>query len=247
MLPLLVAGFQEGNGGPVGGVVAPDLLLRPELRAAWWHDYLEEAGATTVAFTRDVTVPFTPGRTDASQEDTDTETFSVLEPTVDGFRNLPWTLAFLVSRYVLRSSVQSRFGARLAEIDKGVEREGAFYLFTLRLVPLFPFFLINLLMGLTRIRAWTFYWVSQLGMLAGTLVYVNAGTQLRPFENETGAVRNESGTVLLGGLDRPTDIERIRVATEAPMPAQTRCMSWNRLRISALHDSCSSTRSRSIT
>jgi pyruvate/2-oxoglutarate dehydrogenase complex dihydrolipoamide dehydrogenase (E3) component/uncharacterized membrane protein YdjX (TVP38/TMEM64 family) len=96
------------------------------------------------------------------------------------------TLAFLVSRYVLRDSVQGRFGARLAEIDKGIAKEGAFYLFTLRLVPLFPFFLINLLMGLTRMKAWTFYWVSQLGMFAGTVVYVNAGTQLGRIESLKG-------------------------------------------------------------
>jgi pyruvate/2-oxoglutarate dehydrogenase complex dihydrolipoamide dehydrogenase (E3) component/uncharacterized membrane protein YdjX (TVP38/TMEM64 family) len=88
------------------------------------------------------------------------------------------TLAMLVARYVLRDSLQARFGARLAEIDKGIEREGAFYLFTLRLVPLFPFFAINVLMGLTKMKAATFYGVSQLGMLAGTFVYVNAGTQL---------------------------------------------------------------------
>ena len=88
------------------------------------------------------------------------------------------TLAMLSARYVLRDSVKARFGARLADIDKGVEREGAFYLFTLRLVPLFPFFVINLLMGLTKMKAATFYWVSQLGMFAGTLVYVYAGTQL---------------------------------------------------------------------
>jgi pyruvate/2-oxoglutarate dehydrogenase complex dihydrolipoamide dehydrogenase (E3) component/uncharacterized membrane protein YdjX (TVP38/TMEM64 family) len=96
------------------------------------------------------------------------------------------TLAMLVARYVLRGSVQSKFGARLAEIDKGIEREGAFYLFTLRLVPIFPFFLINLLMGLTKMKAWTFYWVSQLGMLAGTLVYVNAGTQLGKIDSLKG-------------------------------------------------------------
>jgi pyruvate/2-oxoglutarate dehydrogenase complex dihydrolipoamide dehydrogenase (E3) component/uncharacterized membrane protein YdjX (TVP38/TMEM64 family) len=88
------------------------------------------------------------------------------------------TLAFLASRLVLGESVQKKFGARLAEINKGVDKEGAFYLFTLRLVPLVPFFVINLLMGLTKMRAWTFYWVSQLGMLLGTVVYVNAGTQL---------------------------------------------------------------------
>jgi pyruvate/2-oxoglutarate dehydrogenase complex dihydrolipoamide dehydrogenase (E3) component/uncharacterized membrane protein YdjX (TVP38/TMEM64 family) len=88
------------------------------------------------------------------------------------------TLAMLFARYVLRDSVKARFGARLADIDKGIEREGAFYLFTLRLVPVFPFFVINLLMGLTKMKAATFYWVSQLGMLAGTVVYVYAGTQL---------------------------------------------------------------------
>jgi pyruvate/2-oxoglutarate dehydrogenase complex dihydrolipoamide dehydrogenase (E3) component/uncharacterized membrane protein YdjX (TVP38/TMEM64 family) len=96
------------------------------------------------------------------------------------------TLAMLVARYVLRDSVQSKFGARLAEIDKGIEREGAFYLFTLRLVPIFPFFLINLLMGLTKMKAWTFYWVSQIGMLAGTIVYVNAGTQLAKIDSLKG-------------------------------------------------------------
>lgn len=88
------------------------------------------------------------------------------------------TLAFLTSRYLLRDSVQRRFGDKLQAINAGVEREGAFYLFTLRLVPIFPFFLINLLMGLTPITVRRFYWVSQLGMLAGTLAYVNAGTQL---------------------------------------------------------------------
>ena len=96
------------------------------------------------------------------------------------------TLAFLAARFLLRDSVQSRFGARLAEIDKGVAKEGAFYLFTLRLVPLVPFFVINLLMGLTQMKARTFYWVSQLGMLLGTLVYVNAGTQLAKIDSLRG-------------------------------------------------------------
>jgi pyruvate/2-oxoglutarate dehydrogenase complex dihydrolipoamide dehydrogenase (E3) component/uncharacterized membrane protein YdjX (TVP38/TMEM64 family) len=88
------------------------------------------------------------------------------------------TLAFLTARFLLRDSVQARFGQRLADMDKGIEKDGAFYLFTLRLIPVVPFFVINLLMGLTKMKAWTFYWVSQLGMLAGTAVYVNAGTQL---------------------------------------------------------------------
>jgi len=88
------------------------------------------------------------------------------------------TGAFLVTRYVLRDAVQSRYGDRLKTINAGIEKDGAFYLFTLRLVPAFPFFLINLLLGLTAMPARTFFWVSQIGMLAGTIVYVNAGTQL---------------------------------------------------------------------
>jgi pyruvate/2-oxoglutarate dehydrogenase complex dihydrolipoamide dehydrogenase (E3) component/uncharacterized membrane protein YdjX (TVP38/TMEM64 family) len=95
-------------------------------------------------------------------------------------------LAFLVSRYVLRDSVQARFGARLAEVDAGIARDGAFYLFTLRLIPAFPPAAINLLFGLTKMRSWTFYWVSQLGMLAGTLVYVLAGTQLATIDSLQG-------------------------------------------------------------
>jgi pyruvate/2-oxoglutarate dehydrogenase complex dihydrolipoamide dehydrogenase (E3) component/uncharacterized membrane protein YdjX (TVP38/TMEM64 family) len=88
------------------------------------------------------------------------------------------TLAFWAARYVLRDAVQRRFGDRLETINKGLERDGVFYLFSLRLVPVFPFFLINLLMGLTTLRSTTFFWVSLAGMLAGTTVYVNAGTQL---------------------------------------------------------------------
>jgi pyruvate/2-oxoglutarate dehydrogenase complex dihydrolipoamide dehydrogenase (E3) component/uncharacterized membrane protein YdjX (TVP38/TMEM64 family) len=93
------------------------------------------------------------------------------------------TLAFAASRYLFRDIVRKRFGNRLKAIDEGVERDGPFYLFTLRLVPIFPFFLINILMGLTSIKTITFYWVSQVGMLAGTLVYVNAGTQLARIES----------------------------------------------------------------
>lgn len=96
------------------------------------------------------------------------------------------TCAFLGARYVLRDAVQSRFGDRLKPINAGITRDGAFYLFTLRLVPVFPFFLINLLLGLTQMRAWTFFWVSQLGMLAGTFVYVNAGTQLAQVTSLSG-------------------------------------------------------------
>jgi pyruvate/2-oxoglutarate dehydrogenase complex dihydrolipoamide dehydrogenase (E3) component/uncharacterized membrane protein YdjX (TVP38/TMEM64 family) len=95
-------------------------------------------------------------------------------------------LAFLASRFVLRDWVEARFGQRLADINAGVNREGAFYLFSLRLIPVVPFFLINLLMGLTRMKVWTFYWVSQLGMLAGTAVFVNAGTQLAQLDSLQG-------------------------------------------------------------
>ncbi len=96
------------------------------------------------------------------------------------------TGAFLVARYLLKDVMEARFTEKLQAINMGIEREGAFYLFTLRLVPIFPFFLINILMGLTRIRTITYYWVSQLGMLAGTIVYVNAGTQLAQLETVSG-------------------------------------------------------------
>jgi uncharacterized membrane protein YdjX (TVP38/TMEM64 family) len=106
------------------------------------------------------------------------------------------TLAFLASRFVLRDWVQRRYGAQLRSIDRGVEKEGGFYLFTLRLLPAVPFFVINLAMGLTRMRVLTFYWVSQLGMLAGTLVYVYAGTQLAGI----GSLRDVVSPGLIGAL-----------------------------------------------
>ena len=101
------------------------------------------------------------------------------------------TLAFLASRFLFHDWVQGHYGKRLAAVNAGMAKDGAFYLFTLRLVPVFPFFIINLLMGLTPIRAWTFYWVSQLGMLAGTLVYVNAGTQLAQLDSLSGILSPE--------------------------------------------------------
>ena len=101
------------------------------------------------------------------------------------------SIAFLLSRYLLRNTVQRKFGARMNTINQGIEKDGAFYLFALRLVPAFPFFVINLLMGLTPIKLWTFFWVSQAGMLAGTVVYVFAGTQLGQLES-------------LGGILSPT-------------------------------------------
>ena len=92
------------------------------------------------------------------------------------------TCAFLVARFIMRDAVQKRFSKKLKLINDGVEREGSFYLFALRLVPAFPFFLINIVMGLTPLRAFTFFWVSQLGMLPGTIAYVNAGTQISEVE-----------------------------------------------------------------
>ena len=110
------------------------------------------------------------------------------------------TLAFLVSRFLLRDWVQARFGDRLKAVNDGVAREGAFYLFSLRLVPIFPFFVINLVFGLTPMPARTFYWVSQLGMLAGTAVYVNAGAQLGRIERLSGILSSGllASFVLLG-------------------------------------------------
>lgn len=104
------------------------------------------------------------------------------------------TIAFLVSRTLLRDWVQRRFRKYLEPINRGVERDGSFYLFSIRMVPLFPFFAVNLLMGLTPIRTLTFYWVSQLGMLLGTLVFVNAGSQLSQLETLSGLL---SGPVIL--------------------------------------------------
>jgi pyruvate/2-oxoglutarate dehydrogenase complex dihydrolipoamide dehydrogenase (E3) component/uncharacterized membrane protein YdjX (TVP38/TMEM64 family) len=110
-------------------------------------------------------------------------------------------LAFLASRYVLADTVRARFGARLGVVDKGVARDGAFYLFTLRLIPAIPPAAINLLFGLTKMRTWTFYWVSQLGMLAGTIVYVNAGTQLGKLDSLKGILSpGVIGSLVLLGL-----------------------------------------------
>ena len=106
------------------------------------------------------------------------------------------TLAFLSSRYVLRDSIEVRFGERLKAINAGLERDGAFYLFSLRMIPAFPFFMVNLVMGLTRIRTATFMWVSQLGMLLGTAAYVNAGTQLARIESTSGLL----SPVLIGSF-----------------------------------------------
>ncbi|MFT5064123.1 MAG: pyruvate/2-oxoglutarate dehydrogenase complex dihydrolipoamide dehydrogenase (E3) component [Gammaproteobacteria bacterium] len=101
------------------------------------------------------------------------------------------TLAFLISRFVIGDSIQAKFGERLKAINQGIEREGAFYLFALRLVPLFPFFLVNLVMGVTKIRVVTFYFVSQVGMLLGTIAFVNAGTQISEVTSLSGLLSFE--------------------------------------------------------
>ncbi|HEX8948452.1 MAG TPA: TVP38/TMEM64 family protein, partial [Dissulfurispiraceae bacterium] len=93
------------------------------------------------------------------------------------------TIACAISRFLLREWVQVRFGDRLSAVNRGIEKEGAFYLFTLRLIPVFPFFIINLVTGLTTMPLRTFVWVSQIGMLPGTIVYVNAGRELARIES----------------------------------------------------------------
>ncbi|MGA9659277.1 MAG: VTT domain-containing protein [Asticcacaulis sp.] len=96
------------------------------------------------------------------------------------------TLGFWASRYLLRDRLMKRFGDKLRTMNEGMERDGAFYLFSLRLIPVFPYFMVNLVMGLTPIRTRTFYLVSQIGMLLVTIVYVNAGTQLARLDSLSG-------------------------------------------------------------
>lgn len=96
------------------------------------------------------------------------------------------TLACFTARYLLRDWVQGKFGDKIVRINEGMEKEGAFYLFTLRLIPVFPFWIINLVMGLTTMSLWKFYWVSQIGMVAGTIVYVNAGKELAKIDSVKG-------------------------------------------------------------
>ena len=96
------------------------------------------------------------------------------------------TIACFVSRFMLRDWIQTKFGHKLKTVNEGIQREGAFYLFTLRLIPVFPFWLINLIMGLTKMPLRRYYWVSQLGMLPGTIVFVNAGKELGKIESLSG-------------------------------------------------------------
>ncbi|MGR0481163.1 MAG: TVP38/TMEM64 family protein [Candidatus Electronema sp. V4] len=109
-------------------------------------------------------------------------------PLVSFASSIGATLAFLAARFLLRDCVQDRFGERLAAVNRGIAQDGALYLLTLRLVPVFPFFIINLVMGLTALRPAVFYLVSQIGMLPGALVYVNAGTQLGRLDSLSGVL-----------------------------------------------------------
>ncbi len=124
--------------------------------------------------------------------------------------------AFLASRYLLRNSFQTKFASKLDSINQGIEKDGGFYLFTLRLLPLFPFFLVNILMGLTNIKTWTYYWVSQIGMLAGTFVYVNAGVQLAQIES-------------LGDIISPTLLASFALLAIFPLIAK-KVLNWYKAR-----------------
>ena len=125
------------------------------------------------------------------------------------------TLAMLVSRYLLRDQVQRRFQRQMDAINEGVKKDGAFYLFTLRLVPIFPFFVVNLLMGLTNIRVLVYFIVSQIGMLAGTIVYVNAGTQLAQVSTLSDIVSPAllGSFVLLGLFPLPVSYTHLTLPT----------------------------------
>lgn len=124
--------------------------------------------------------------------------------------------AFLAARYLLRESFQSKFASKLDSINAGIEKDGGFYLFTLRLLPLFPFFIVNILMGLTNIKTWTYYWVSQIGMLAGTFVYVNAGVQLAQIES-------------LGDIISPTLLASFVLLAVFPLIAK-KALNWYKAR-----------------
>jgi uncharacterized membrane protein YdjX (TVP38/TMEM64 family) len=136
------------------------------------------------------------------------------------------SLAFLVSRYLLRSWVEKKLGDRLATINAGIEKEGGLYLFSLRLIPVFPFWIINLLMGLTKMRLITFYWVSQVGMLAGTMVYVNAGKELGKINSPSGILSPGLITsfIVLGlfplGMKKAMNIYRSRFRKEGEVKSE---------------------------
>ena len=159
------------------------------------------------------------------------------------------TLAFLAARFLFRDLVKVRFADRVKAVDEGMARDGAYYLFTLRLVPIFPFFVINLVMGLTAITTRTFYWISQLGMLPGTVVYINAGTQLAKVDTLSGLFSPAllGSFVLLGFF--PLIARRTVSAVRANKIYQKWTLYTTKIKIPALHHamraitlgSCSST------
>lgn len=140
------------------------------------------------------------------------------------------TFAMLVARYALSNRVQRRFESQMETINQGMKRDGVFYLFALRLTPVVPFFIVNLLMGLTKIRAFTFYWVSQLGMLALTVVYVNAGTQLAALKSLSGiASPMLLGSLALAGI-APLALKKIMPWMTAIRAKSTIYKPWNAVR-----------------
>jgi uncharacterized membrane protein YdjX (TVP38/TMEM64 family) len=136
------------------------------------------------------------------------------------------TLNMLVARHFLRARVERQFGPKLAEINAGIAREGAFYLFSLRMAPIIPFIVLNPLLGLTRMKTWTFFWVSALGMLAGTAAYVNAGRQLAQIDTPAAIISPGLITAfaLLGVLpllsNKVLQIYRRRLRVDAPKETQ---------------------------
>jgi pyruvate/2-oxoglutarate dehydrogenase complex dihydrolipoamide dehydrogenase (E3) component/uncharacterized membrane protein YdjX (TVP38/TMEM64 family) len=178
---LLTAGFSLG-----GSITLDDLRANLASMLAWTQDAPITVASLFfigyVAVTA-LSLPFASLMTLAAGA-----LFGVLYGTilVSFASSIGATLAFLAARYLLRDSVEARFGDKLKAINQGVARDGGFYLFSLRLIPVFPFFAVNLLMGLTAIRVPTFYLVSQFGMLPATVVYVNAGTQLAQIEELSG-------------------------------------------------------------
>ncbi|WP_027722822.1 TVP38/TMEM64 family protein [Maridesulfovibrio zosterae] len=115
--------------------------------------------------------------------------FSIAVVTISFASSIGATIACFFSRNLFRDYVQRKFGDRLDKVNKGIEEEGAFYLFSMRLIPAIPFVAINLLMGLTPMKLRTFYWVSQIGMLPGTMVYVNAGSELGKIDSLAGIIQ----------------------------------------------------------
>ena len=122
----------------------------------------------------------------------------------------------IASRFLLRDLIRQKFADKLGAIDTGVKKEGGFYLFTLRLVPAFPFFVVNLALGLTSMKAWTFYWVSQIGMLLGTIVYVNAGTEIARIDSLKNLIAAEEEQIRQLETARQADLDQTSKVLSPP-------------------------------